>query len=174
MERKGIQYAVAMDLVCNQTKVDIDRLAEKAATEMLAPAGDILELTKKLGGRIHYHSIFENTELDTIFVHGMYDFDIVLPDHSTPRRDRFTIAHELGHFFLHSWMGERPLKAARNGSDRAEWEANWFAAGLLMPKAKFKSAHSEKRSLSWLADRFEVSEHAAKIRCAVLNLAIYT
>ena len=114
----------------------------------------------------------EDSDVNTIYVHRKNDFDIVLPDYSTPRRDRFTIAHELGHFFLHSWMGERPLKAARNGSDRAEWEANWFAAGLLMPKAQFKSAHGEKRSLSWLADRFDVSEHAAKIRCSVLGLQI--
>ncbi len=131
MEKPGVEYGAALDMVCNQPKDYIDSLAETASREMLPPAGDILCLTTKLGGRVHYRNMFEDdSELDTIFVHGKNDFDIVLPDHSTPRRDRFTVAHELGHFFLHSWMGDRPLKAARNGSDRAEWEANWFAAGL--------------------------------------------
>ncbi len=173
MERVGIQYGTALALVCNRPKDFIDSLAEKAAEAMLNPGGDILQLTESLGGRIHYRNMFEDdVDVDTIFVHRKNDFDIVLPDHSTPRRDRFTVAHELGHFFLHAWMGQRPLKAARNGSDRAEWEANWFAAGLLMPKAKFKAAHKEKRSLSWLADKFDVSEHATKIRCSVLGLSI--
>jgi len=173
MERKGVQYGVALELVCNRPKDYIDRFAEEAADEMLPPGGDIVLLTEKLGGRIHYRNIFEDdADVDTIFVHRMNDFDIVLPDHSTPRRDRFTIAHELGHFFLHSWMGQRPLKAARSGSNRAEWEANWFAAGLLCPKTKFKAAHGKKRSLSWLADKFDVSEHVAKIRCVVLGLSI--
>lgn len=172
MERQGVKYGVALELVCNQPKDFIDKLAEDASTEMLPPAADIVELTKKLGGRIHYRNMFEgDADVDTIFVHAKNDFDIVLPDYSTPRRDRFTIAHELGHFFLHAWMGKRPLKATRNGSDRAEWEANWFAAGLLMPKAKFKAAHKRKPSVSWLADNFDVSEHAARVRCAVLNLS---
>lgn len=173
MERRGIEYQQALDLVCNQSKDYIDNYAERASEEMLPPGGDILSLTRGLGGRIHYRNVFEaNGGVDTIFVHGKNDFDIVLADHSTPRRDRFTVAHELGHYFLHSWMGQRPLKASRMGSDRAEWEANWFAAGILMPKTEFLKAHKEHPSLSLLADRFDVSEHAAKVRCEVLKLSI--
>ena len=75
-----------------------------------------------------------------IYVHGRGDFDIVLPQFTSPLRDRFTIGHELGHYFLHSRQGERPLVAYRQGSGRLEWEANWFAAGLLMPKDEFLRA----------------------------------
>lgn len=171
MRRPGVHYSTALDLVCNQTKTYIDKLAEQASADMLPPGGDIIELTTQLGGTIHYRNMFDDdADLDTIFVHDKAEFDIVLPDHSTPRRDRFTIAHELGHYFLHSWMGERPLIANRSGSDRAEWEANWFAAGFIMPKKDFEAAHQRKHSLSWLADRFQVSEHAARIRCQVLGL----
>jgi Zn-dependent peptidase ImmA (M78 family) len=171
MEQEGITYAQAITLVCNQPKDFIETLAEKASAGMLPPGADILALTKRLGGRIHYRNMFDGDfEVDTIYVHRPNDFDIVLPDHSTPRRDRFTIAHELGHYFLHSWMGQRPLKAARSGSDRAEWEANWFAAGFLMPKKQFLDAFHESRSASVLADRFDVSEHAARIRCEILGL----
>lgn len=173
MERDGVIYRSALDLVCNQPKSYIDTLAEKAAESMLEPGGDIIALAAKLGGRVHYRNMFEeDANVDTIFVHKANDFDIILPDHSTPRRDRFTVAHEFGHYFLHSWMGQRPLKATRNGSDRAEWEANWFAAGFLMPQNKFRAAHEEKPSLSWLADKFDVSEHAARIRCQVLTLHV--
>jgi hypothetical protein len=40
-----------------------------------------------------------------------------------PDRDRFTLAHELGHLVLHS----------RRDSAAAEWEANRFASAILMP-----------------------------------------
>jgi Zn-dependent peptidase ImmA (M78 family) len=173
LEINGIEYRTALELVCNQSKQFIDDYAQRAADRLLEPGGDIIELVDKLGGVVHYVSILEaSLDTETIRVWGPRQFEILLPEHTTPRRDRFTIAHELGHYFLHSWSGQRPMKATRSGSDRAEWEANWFAAGFLMPERKFREAHKEKQSLSWLANRFEVSENAAQIRCKVLNLEV--
>lgn len=57
-------------------------------------------------------------------------------------RNAFTIAHELGHFFLHI---DKPAEVFYrldadliNSPERdpMEAEANWFAASLLMPKSK--------------------------------------
>ena len=52
-------------------------------------------------------------------------------------RDRFTIAHEFGHFFLHS---EIPVHARRLSNSRpqkpyldSEWQADCFAGELLIP-----------------------------------------
>lgn len=67
-----------------------------------------------------------------------------------PKRRRFTIAHELGHYFLHdrteAFLDEIPghfLMAARDtrsseGIDAREVEANLFAAELLMPEARIR------------------------------------
>lgn len=172
MQKPGLTYQNAIGLVCNQPKSFIDDYAERTATLLkLEPGGDISTLTTKLGGRIEYVSFFdERAELNTIWVHGPKDFSIVLSELSSVRRDRFTIAHELGHYFLHSQMGMYPMKASRNGSDRAEWEANWFAAGLLMPQKPFRALHGNSKSVSWLADHFGVSEQAAQIRCTTLKL----
>ena len=60
-----------------------------------------------------------------------------------PNRRRFTIAHELGHWYLHQ-SGQQSLFCRHGsvdedpGADRPELpeievEANWFAASLLMP-----------------------------------------
>ncbi len=58
-------------------------------------------------------------------------------------RQRFTIAHELGHFFLHRasstvFVDAAPIffrdESSSNGSQREEIEANAFAAELLMPE----------------------------------------
>lgn len=51
-------------------------------------------------------------------------------------RDRFTLAHELGHLFLHSKPGY--ARTLRDSSQiepfrSSEWQANTFAGSLLMP-----------------------------------------
>lgn len=53
-------------------------------------------------------------------------------------RERFSIAHEIGHWELHSNLTQGYLCTERNlrdyGQSAEEAEANWFAATLLMPK----------------------------------------
>ena len=75
-------------------------------------------------------------------------------------RDRFTIAHEIGHYFLHS----DELVVARNEDSiykayiDPEWQANKFAAELLIPSdsTRHMSAHE-------IAERCGVSLQAAMI-----------
>src|SRR5262249_10949802 len=62
---------------------------------------------------------------------------------TSPRRQRFTIAHELGHLLLHKG---KPLitdysvlisnrdDTSSMGTDKEEIEANGFAAAILMPR----------------------------------------
>lgn len=109
----------------------------------------------------------------------------------SPRRKRFTIAHELGHYFLHS---ESPLfidkvfavRLRDHVSSEAvsieEIEANAFAAELLMPTSvildDIKNSTNifdyEKDGLSKLikelANKYEVSDQAMNIR--LINLGI--
>lgn len=53
---------------------------------------------------------------------------------------RFTAAHELGHFVLHPWIGDRvahrdrPLSGPMTGRPVVEQEADHFGACLLMPR----------------------------------------
>jgi Zn-dependent peptidase ImmA (M78 family) len=110
--------------------------------------------------------------------------------HSSTRQ-RFTIAHELGHFVLHPsampvFIDKSFLKpyftAFRNstsatGEDRIEREANSFAAALLMPAELVHQAIAELSvdladddEVDELAKRFQVSRQAMSFRLA--NLAI--
>ncbi len=97
---------------------------------------------------------------------------IIVNEKDIPSRKRFTIAHELGHYFLHednkiiSFRSERGLK---------ETEANIFAAELLMPehmlKAEYKKLEGENLpSCSVLADLFDVSKSAMSVRLMNLGL----
>ena len=62
----------------------------------------------------------------------------------SPQRQRFAIAHQLGHYLLASHLGDRQCSDQDLGERRrdtahrkAEMQANRFAAGLLMPKPWF-------------------------------------
>lgn len=82
-------------------------------------------------------------------------------------RQRFTIAHELGHFLL-PWQRKTQFEcsgqdlAARGASTDWEVQANEFAAGLLLPDTLFKPlAHQlgepEIDHVVTLGERFETS-----------------
>ncbi|SRR5258706_1395345 len=109
-----------------------------------------------------------------------------------PKRKRFTIAHELGHFFLHS---ENPLfvdkvfavklrdHVSSEAINKDEIEANAFAAELLMPSKFLREDFSKVKSgvldyenedigdaIKSLADRYDVSTHAMTVR--LINLGV--
>jgi len=105
-----------------------------------------------------------------------------------PRRQRFTIAHEIGHLLLHpgrsytvdstvrlNWRDDLSSLA----TDKEEIAANAFAAELLMPERLIRAAidhiatskiSDEDRILDALARRFDVSTEAMSYR--LINLGI--
>ena len=173
LKREGIDYRLgdAIDPI-NQSKQFVEAYAADVARITDFNVGDDPSgLAKHLGARIHYQDISEWAgESGSIFVHGMFDFDICLPSYTHPLRDRFTVAHELGHYYLHAGQGSNPIIAFRSGSTLIEWEANWFAAALLMPKDQFTKAFQRSRDLFAVAREFKVSSAAAEVRKNVLNL----
>jgi Zn-dependent peptidase ImmA (M78 family) len=101
-------------------------------------------------------------------------------------RERFSIAHELGHLFLHMgykselWekqpIGEE-YDFKRLGSSTLEHEANQFAAELLMPKQEFINVchknyneDEEHYDLGAISKYFQVSLSCAATRGKWLNL----
>jgi Zn-dependent peptidase ImmA (M78 family) len=97
-------------------------------------------------------------------------------------RRRFTIAHECGHWVLHLGRGTgltvccRPADIVdRLGVDAShparEREANAFASELLMPEILVtEQARETKGNISALAERFDVSVPAMRLRVQTLGL----
>ncbi|MDH3805263.1 MAG: ImmA/IrrE family metallo-endopeptidase [Gammaproteobacteria bacterium] len=85
-------------------------------------------------------------------------------------RDRFTFAHELGHLLLHSgnylarYDPAEPKPTHRKFED-SEWQADNFAAELLMPVSAVKSCADPNE----LMEVCEVSYKAAQVRFDVLR-----
>lgn len=153
-------------------------LIEQFATDFAAsvdyrPGADLKGIVARLGGRISYKGFADigDTSDASVFVFGHKDFEIYLPDYTSAERDRFSIAHELGHYVLHYPLVKKPMTAARYGSTRVEWEANWFAAGFLMPATEFKKQFKRTGgSLDDVARFFKVSNAAASARAKALGL----
>jgi Zn-dependent peptidase ImmA (M78 family) len=90
-----------------------------------------------------------------------------------PRRQRFTLAHEIGHYVLgHNIIDNNDLidDAHTDTSSFTEREANYFASVLLMPEKKVREMTKKKIDLGMLADTFGVSEQAMTIRILELGL----
>lgn len=122
-----------------------------------------------------------NSESDSGGISSLLDRPVVIsrptitynPNEASVRQ-RFTIAHELGHHALgHSIRYRDP---AANFSalihDRDEVSANRFAAELLMPKDLLilKLREIENPTITWLAREFDVSEVAMKFRLKKLGM----
>lgn len=158
----------------NFSKESVEQLAEEIADTFGFKPGDSIEslIQNQLGGTIVYQDVDDwlRTESGSIEVRGRGNFTIYLSRFTSHLRDRFTMAHELGHYVLHSNFGERPVRVARDGSNRVEWEANWFAAGFLMPRRKFTQACRTTPEARRLAAKFDVSIAAAQVRMESLGL----
>ncbi|MBC2601163.1 ImmA/IrrE family metallo-endopeptidase [Puniceicoccus vermicola] len=84
---------------------------------------------------------------------------------TSPSRQRFSIAHELGHWVMHTNVTQGYLCTAKDlqdyGRSPEEAEANWFAATLLMPKSLIPSNfHKRDPSFEYimeLASHFQTS-----------------
>lgn len=167
---------------------------ETEATRLLerfgvtAPPVPVERLAKQLGIAISFESVQNN-------ISGMLYRDgeratIGVNSHHAKTRQRFTVAHEIGHFLLHpgkpmildevvrvNFRDDRSSMA----TDAQEIAANRFGAELLMP-ARWVLEHVDKRQrlnieedeeLSQrLATKFQVSAQAMHFRLANLGLLL--
>lgn len=99
---------------------------------------------------------------------------IILNEHALKEDETFTIAHEIGHLFLHTDK-DKPQILCRHGEvedKEQEDEADYFAACLLMPeKAVLDLVKKfEIPSVSKFADIFGVTSETARRRFVELNI----
>ncbi|WP_285061970.1 ImmA/IrrE family metallo-endopeptidase [Frigoribacterium sp. ME-P-080] len=108
---------------------------------------------------------------------GASETKIFLNKADSPRRQRFTCAHELGHLASRSDKPDEKLgfvdsrdELARAGTDPDEIFANAFAAELLMPGAAVRKWWADGMSVLRIARIFDVSTEAMDVRLSSLGL----
>ena len=173
------------------------RLIGSAADEIRKaldlPDGDfnIEEVVSRLNGFISYFSGYEAGMTEEVVKSGGQEFSDVHADFvirinegNVKTRQRFSIAHELGHLFLHmryltdTWYALPAGKSYQRelGSySMTEEEANEFAGAFLMPEHHFVKIANETSSnthyiLDKIAQHFNVSISAASNRGRNLGL----
>lgn len=137
-----------------QIPVDVDAIAEQVGVRVrYAP---YLEGGRDISGRFD-------------MINGQAICSVRTTD--TETRQRFTLAHELGHFVLGHGGGFRDNEISLSGHfDYREVEANAFAAELLMPKIAVDHLIEKEniKNVDELAEWFNVSSQAMHYR--LLNL----
>lgn len=157
----------------------IEQLANQVALDLGYQPGrtDLPDLVESLGGKINYlgYEEWSNNEMNFVRIDQPGDFTIQLLSVDGANRHNFTLAHELGHYIIHSESGEiAPMKVNHSGHQtdyqRVEWEANNFALSFLMPEKLFREACKEFGSDLALAGRFMVSLSAVNARKEILEI----
>ena len=152
------------------------------------PPVDVEQIAKTLGLPIIETDL--GGDVSGLLVSNGEQSCIVVSKDDHPHRQRFTIAHEIGHFWLKhqfepgehvhvdrgNFISKRGLRSTA-GIDPKEIEANQFAANLLMPAPLLRRAVTALRvanlhdhHVKRLAEDFEVSEQAMTIRLDGLGL----
>lgn len=130
----------------------------------IAKANDIkifeAALDKKISGAIRYNYETSN-------------FEILVNKNDAKVRQRFTIAHEIGHFFLHKEMLKDDVihvDIMYRMTNEQEKEVDYFAGALLINKTLLEKMKNEGNSITELANLFDVSVSAMTVRLDILGL----
>lgn len=141
------------------------------------PINNIVECVKKMGGTVIEKSDMDSFADGRIKKTGEESFEIEISSFQSQERKNFTIAHEIGHLFLHMgyivdndlWSTQSDRVYYRNGNSQEEYFANEFAAAFLMPKVEYRrimDEHSDGNTVytQEIAKYFNVSVEAASNR----------
>jgi Zn-dependent peptidase ImmA (M78 family) len=136
---------------------------------------DPVSIARAVGVRVVTAPLDENTMGALVKTRGQ-DPTIMINEADGDHRQRFTCAHELGHWVRRSEETDEystvDLRSGLSavGDDPEEIFANEFAACLLMPEKEFRIQHTLGRNDILLSIKFMVSREAAQFRLKNLGL----
>jgi len=151
--------------------------------EIEEPPVPVRRIARGRGARIFLEE--QEGDLSGFLFRREGDIVIGVNTHQAPVRQRFTIAHELGHLLLHDtdelhvdrgFVVRLRSDISSLGLDEDEMEANRFAAELLMPTSMLREDLegreidlTDDETLRALARRYGVSAQALAIRLTGLG-----
>lgn len=133
----------------------IESIADDFRKEINFHIGDRIEpLIYRLGGLVKYEAI-DNDNKIALTVYSKNNFEISVSAYLGAERFRFWLAHQLGHYVLHSNFGEKSIIAKNWDGENLtpEHEANRFASCFLMPREDLIKQYN---------DHFENTHYGAK------------
>ncbi len=154
------------------------KIYEKYASEL--PPFDVVEFARDIGLEVKESNELPENISGFIKKNKEGKVSICVNKKHHANRKRFTVAHELGHYFMHgdqldAGMIDPPTDTVLNRehgvNNNCEYEANEFGASLLMPEPAFKYLwKKEETTIADIALIFRVSESAVMTRGKLLGL----
>jgi Zn-dependent peptidase ImmA (M78 family) len=139
------------------------------------------KIAKSLGARVRFSPLDDELSGFVFVKNGVPIIGVNSLHH--PNRQRYTIAHELGHLELHRQLITSEVHVDKkfpvlmrdptsaSGTELIEIQANQFAAELLMPRTLIEQALDKKEfdidddgPIEQLAKKFRVSKQALEYR----------
>lgn len=168
------------------------KLIREKATQLLDKAGvrgpqvDIERIARDQGTQIQKRPVEDDVSGFLFRDNNLGSAVIGVNSRQHKNRQRFTVAHELGHLLLHSQSGvhvdhhfqvkNRDGRSSQ-GTDIEEVEANLFAAEILMPEQFLRADiqnlcfdFENEQDIAELAARYGVSKQAMSYRLSSLSL----
>lgn len=166
------------------SKAEVERFAQQTLIDhgITSIPIDPVYLAHRLNIKVN-NAAFSDETVSGLIAKRDDNIMILVNKNDSPYRKRFTIAHELGHFFMHLSDSDGELvdrdsdlfrdTISLEGSDtskKIEVEANQFAAALLMPANQVVEAQKTVQAVEELAILFNVSVESMGYRLASLGL----
>ncbi|MDD4412471.1 MAG: ImmA/IrrE family metallo-endopeptidase [Patescibacteria group bacterium] len=173
------------DFIGQKIKLAVDK-AEKILSDqkIVKVPVDIESIAKSMGIDVTKIEFSKDEISGAIKMKGKQGNPIIaINQNHCIERQRFTIAHEIGHFVLHSidnmhidsaGVYFRDSNASSSTTNLKEAQANQFAAEILMPRGlvikdlqgdfKLKNNNEDIMTIAKLAKKYNVSQQAMMIR----------
>lgn len=159
-----------MPWLTKNRQIEIDQIVEDLLQQTSTSEGGIVrlvDLCDELGVIVKHAPSLD----DAGRVSGVIKYSdpptIYIKKSLSPERQKFTLAHEIGHYLLHKKEGVdfRVDNLDYSGDDTMqETEANYFAGVLLLPKNLLLRAKEQRLSNEKIARIFGVSEAVIDVR----------
>lgn len=164
-------------MIKNSSKSHIKNLAEFIALQFEEKVTPLDRIVIDEDLKVFYDNYDTNTfdgmtvyEDDNFYIH----LNIDSGNKINSERGRFTLAHELGHYFIDAHriglkkglLEPHPSKIARKQFNEIEREADYFASCLLMPESRFQKDVFRKKFNINLIDHLRAEYKVSRTACA--------
>ena len=171
-------------MVKSNNKSAAKRLAEYIATQYIEKITPLEKIVVEEELNLFYDNYEVNTfDGMTIFDNGRFYVHLNIDKGNRPdsERGRFTLAHELGHYFIdthriglkNGLLEPHPSEINKKQFTTIEREADYFASCLLMPESRFLRDIGNKKFsfevIDFLKSEYKVSRTACAFRFAEIG-----
>lgn len=165
----------------------INKELEELATQILldndmlykTPVG-IIQIAKNYGINVYEGELNNEVSGAIRYNEKNKKFEILANKNNIWTRKRFTVAHELGHYFLHQDMLkdsdvhidtlDRATIKVDEKTKEQEKEVDYLAGALLMNRIVLEKLIEDNYTIEELAEIFDVSSSAMTVRLDILGL----